>query len=50
MAASLNYDAQGGEILNRIRRERPPMAMKAVYRKDAPPGSAGRAFIEQLRR
>lgn len=25
------------------------LAMRAVYRKDAPPGPAGRAFIEQLR-
>jgi DNA-binding transcriptional LysR family regulator len=24
------------------------MSMKAVFRKDAPPGPAGRAFIEQL--
>ncbi len=27
-----------------------PMAMRIVYRKDAPPGPAGRTFIEQLKR
>ena len=28
----------------------PTMSMKVVYRKDAPPGPAGRAFIDQLRK
>jgi len=27
-----------------------PLAMRVVFRKDAPPGPAGRAFIAELRR
>jgi DNA-binding transcriptional LysR family regulator len=47
-------DIARGLLVN-IRVEGIPMrtrflAMQAVYRKDAPPGPAGRAFIEQLKR
>lgn len=45
-------DIDAGKLV-RIRVEdvprSPMMPMKAVYRKDAPPGPAGRAFIAQLR-
>ena len=44
---SFNKDDQGGHgsCLPRDMH----MPMKVVYRKDSPPGPAGRAFIEQLR-
>jgi DNA-binding transcriptional LysR family regulator len=46
-------DLDSGALV-RIRVEGNPryidMAMKAVFRKDAPPGPAGRAFIAQLKR
>ena len=47
-------DALARKELIRIRPEgvpeNPMMPMLAVYRKDAPPGPAGRAFIERLRK
>ena len=46
-------DLDSGALV-RIRVEGNPrsidMSMKAVFRKDAPPGPAGRAFIAQLKR
>ena len=49
----VNADLDAGTLV-KIRVEDAPrnmvMPMKAVFRKDAPPGPAGRAFIAQLRR
>jgi len=46
-------DLDSGALV-RIRVEGNPrsidMSMKVVFRKDAPPGPAGRAFIAQLKR
>jgi DNA-binding transcriptional LysR family regulator len=54
MPLPLVQDALVRKELVRIRLEgvpaNPKMPMHAVYRKDAPPGPAGRAFIEQLRK
>ena len=52
-AAMVQADIDAGDLV-RIRLENyqpstPPIAMFAVYRKDTPPGPAGRWFIDQLK-
>jgi len=53
MPFPLVQDALARKELVRIRAEgvpaNPKMPMLAVYRKDAPPGPAGRAFIQHLK-
>jgi DNA-binding transcriptional LysR family regulator len=49
----VNADVQSGALV-KIRVEGTPrdmsLPMRVVFRKDAPPGPAGRAFIAQLKR